>query len=175
MRLPCPIDHKRGRRCTDLQRSVQPVQVWPRRGQRRGRRLEVDARGQRGAGHVVADDASDAVRPRRSSVHSWSGIFSAGIIEARYRVLKFTTAPPEIALCNYINVWDFQRATNVFRHRPRAADEVEWSQRSLAKSAVAADAAADDAANYERHNAFLVFVWSVISRDRKNSFSPMLN
>ena len=36
------------------------------------------------------------------------------LIKARYRVLKFTIAPPAIALCNSINVWNFQSATTVY-------------------------------------------------------------
>ena len=74
-----------------------------------------------------------------------SAYLSREIINARYRVLKFTTAPQAIAICNSTNVWDsYMRCHYRLRHRPRAADESERSQRSLSKSAVAANAAADD-------------------------------
>ena len=155
--------------------------------QRSGRRVAVGAQGQRGAGHVVADHAPDAGRPRRSSVHSWSGILSGGF----KLFIEYWNSLPlplqlRIVITLHCNVWDFQRATTVFRHRPRVADELEWSQRSLATLAPAADAEA----KYERHNAFLILVWSqtrptarstlpiliwVIIRDRKNSFSTILN
>ena len=49
---------------------LRSVQSRPRRGRRRGRHVAVDARCRR--------VAVDAARPTRSSVHSSSGIFSAG-------------------------------------------------------------------------------------------------
>ena len=74
------------------------------------------------ATNTAADESRSTCEANAARATSWP---TTRLIRRLRGVVAFIVGVITLELYNYTNVWDFQRATTVFRHRPRAADKSE--------------------------------------------------